>query len=111
MVFLSAIAQQPVYNSMLPASTDPENPKLAGRRRVELAVNPVKFRLNHRLYLTGDHQFFDLCNRLGGVQPFGAGAGAVHNGVATIELKRIFKIIQPLTGGLVTAVDDPAVGM
>src|SRR5262245_24764502 len=36
-----------------------------------------------------------------------AGVGAVHDGVAAIEPERVFEIVKPLTGRLVTAVNDP----
>jgi hypothetical protein len=63
--------------------------------------------LQHALH----HHFLDLGNRLGRVQPFGAGFGAIHDRVAAIQLERIMQIIQPLACGLVAAVDDPAIGM
>ena len=50
-------------------------------------------------------------NRLGRVQTFRTGLGAVHDGVAAVELERIFQLVQTLARGLVAAVDDPAIGM
>ena len=66
-IFLSAVAQYPVYYSMLSTAADSVNPKLAGCRGIELPVYPVKFRFSHGLNLTRDHQFFDFGNRLGRV--------------------------------------------
>ena len=42
-----------------------------------------------------DHHPLDLGNRFRRVQPLRAGLGAVHDRVATIELERVFQIIQP----------------
>src|SRR5690606_1974162 len=58
-----------------------------------------------------EHQLLDLANRLGRVQALRAGARAAHDAVATVQLERILQIVQPRTGVLVTAVDDPAVGL
>src|SRR5258708_14505098 len=56
------------------------------------------------------HHLLDLSYGLGGIEIFRAGLGAVHDGVAAIKAKRIFKIVQALPGRLVAGVDDPAVG-
>ncbi|MPL74155.1 hypothetical protein SDC9_19965 [bioreactor metagenome] len=61
--------------------------------------------------LTADHQPLDLGDRLRRVQTFRAGLGAVHDGVAAIELERVLERIETLGRRLVAAVDDPAVGM
>src|SRR4030095_13753058 len=37
--------------------------------------------------------------------------GAVHDGVAAIEPERILKLVEPLAGRLVAAVDQPAIGL
>ena len=50
----------------------------------------------------------DGCRR---VQPFGAGLGAVQDGVAAIEAERVLEVVKPLAGPLVAAVFDPAVGL
>ena len=54
---------------------------------------------------------FDMGDCLGRVQTLGAGLGAVHDGVAAIELEGILQLVQTLRRGLITAVDDPAIGM
>ena len=58
-----------------------------------------------------DHQLLDLGNRLGRVEPLGAGLGAVQDGVAAVEAERVLQIVQPLALGLVAAVAQPAVGL
>ena len=58
-----------------------------------------------------DHHFLDLCDGFRRIQTLWAGLGAVHDRVAAIEFERIFKIVEPFTGCLVAAVDDPAVGV
>ena len=63
--------------------------------------------LNHPL----DHHVLDAGNRLGRVQALGAGFGAVHDGMATVQLERVFQFVQPLARRLVPAVNDPAVGV
>src|SRR6185312_10328899 len=55
-----------------------------------------------------DHLLLDVADRLGGVQPLGAGIGAVHDGVAAIELERVFELVEPLAGLFVAAVLEPS---
>src|SRR5690606_26194398 len=57
------------------------------------------------------HQLLDLADGLGGIEPLRAGAGAVHDGVAAVELEGILQLVQARAGVLVAAVDDPAVGL
>ena len=52
-----------------------------------------------------DHHMFDLGNRFGRIEPFGANLRTVHDGVTAIQFKRIFQIIQALTCRFVTAID------
>src|SRR5690606_365556 len=61
--------------------------------------------------LARQHQPLDLADRLARVEALGAGAGAVHDRVAAVELERILQIVQARAGVLVAAVDDPAVGL
>jgi len=56
-------------------------------------------------------QLFNLADGFGGIQSLWTGAGTIHNGMAAIQFKWILQIIQALTGGLVTAVSDPSVGL
>src|SRR5690606_37735392 len=59
----------------------------------------------------GHHQLLDLGDGQRGVEPLRAGPRAVHDGVATVQLKRVFQVLQARTGVLVARVDDPAVGL
>jgi len=63
------------------------------------------------LRLALHHQLLDLADGLGRVEALGADLGAVHDGVAAIQLERIFQIVQALAGGLVAAVGDPSIGL
>ena len=60
--------------------------------------------------LAGHHHLLDLGDGLGRVQALGAGVGAVHDRVAAIEPERIMQRIKTPVGGLVAAVDEPAIG-
>src|SRR5690606_8227888 len=51
----------------------------------------------------GQHQLLDRTDRLGRVQALGTGAGAVHDGVAAVELERILEVVQAHAGVLVAA--------
>jgi hypothetical protein len=44
------------------------------------------------------------------IEAFRAGVGAVHNRMAAIQAERILKVIEALTGRLVPAVNQPAIG-
>jgi len=55
-----------------------------------------------------DHQFLDLGDGFGRIEALRAGLGAVQDGMATVKPERVFQIVQPLAGGLVAAVGDPA---
>ena len=61
------------------------------------------------------HHLLDLGDRLGRVQPLGADLGAVHDGVAAIELERILEIVEPLLRaprrGCRSASDRPAAAL
>src|SRR5579885_1581574 len=56
-------------------------------------------------------QLFDLGDGLRRVQVFWAGAGAIHDGMAAVEPKRVLQRIKPLAGFLIPAVGDPAIGL
>src|SRR6266404_9567970 len=58
--------------------------------------------------LTLDHLQLQLGNRLGRVEALRAGLGAVHDGVAAVEPERVLEIVEPLAGGLVAGILDPA---
>ena len=47
---------------------------------------------------------------LAGFRSFGQASRAVHDRVAAIEPERILELVEPLAGGLVARVDDPAIG-
>src|SRR5215472_17787057 len=54
-----------------------------------------------------DQHRLDFGDGLGRIETFGASLGAIENGVAAIQSKRVFKIIEPRSGRFVAAVDDP----
>lgn len=53
----------------------------------------------------------DLSNRLARIQVLGADLGAVHNGMASVELEGIVQLCQSLVSGSIAGVLDPAVGL
>src|SRR3954465_14546593 len=55
------------------------------------------------------NELLDLSDRLGGIEILGTRFRAVHDGVTSIELERIFKRIQSLTRRLITRIDDPTI--
>src|SRR5690349_10728683 len=61
-----------------------------------------------RLAFALDNHLLDLGDSLARIQTFRAGASAIQNGVAPVEAERIFKLIKPFPGRLVTAVRQPA---
>src|SRR6188508_3864951 len=72
-----------------------------------------RIRLPPRLWLSPalDHQFLDLGDGLGRVEALRAGLDAVHDGVAAVEPEGVFQIVEPVAGGLVAAVAEPAIGL
>ena len=67
--------------------------------------------MSRGLALALDHHVLDIGNRLGRVQALWANLRAVHNGVAAIELERVFKVIEAFACAFVAAVDQPAIGL
>src|ERR1700724_1776368 len=65
-------------------------------------------RLDPALDLPLDQRALDLGDRLCRIEVLRAGLGAIHDGVAAIEPERVFEIVEPLAGGLVAGIDDPA---
>src|SRR5690242_12643747 len=61
-----------------------------------------------RLNLPLHHRLLDLGDRLRGVEALGTDLGAIHDGVAAIELERVFERIEPFALMLVAAIGDPA---
>ena len=61
--------------------------------------------------LSFNHHFLDLGDGLGWIEALRAGVGAVHDRVAAVELERVLQRVQPVAGGLVAAVDQPAIGL
>src|ERR1700728_1283696 len=55
------------------------------------------------------HHLLDLADGLGGIEILRARLGAIHDGVAAGQPKRILALVETLAGRLVTAIDDPAV--
>src|ERR1700722_11564935 len=56
------------------------------------------------------HHLLDLADRLGGIQVLRTRFRAVHDGVAAVQPKRIFKTVQALARRLIARVDDPTIG-
>jgi len=56
------------------------------------------------------HHLLDFADGLGRIEIFRACLGAIHDGMAAIQPKRILEIIEALAGRLIAAVDDPTVG-
>src|ERR1700737_3894522 len=54
------------------------------------------------------HLQLELGNGFRRVEALRARLGAVHDGVAAIEPERVFQIVEPLAGGFVTRILDPA---
>src|SRR5690606_4267140 len=71
---------------------------LAGRRESLAALPPPL-----------QHELLDVGDGAGGVEALGAGARAVHDGVAAVQLERILEVVQAGAGVLVAGVGDPAV--
>src|SRR3974390_2338677 len=59
-------------------------------------------------HLPLDQLELEFGDRLGGVETLWTGLGAVHDRVAAIKPERVFEIVEPLAGGLIAAVGDPA---
>src|SRR6516225_2340158 len=55
-----------------------------------------------------DQHRLNFGDGLGRIEAFGASLGAIENGVAAIQSKRVFEIIEPRPGRFIAAVDDPA---
>src|SRR5215216_2189854 len=68
----------------------------------------TRFRGDDRSDLPLDHLQLELGDRLRRVETLRAGLGAIHDGVAAIEPERVLEIVEPLAGGLIAAVGDPA---
>src|SRR5262245_48055187 len=59
-------------------------------------------------HLPLDHHLLDLGDGLGRVEALRARLGAVEDGVAAVEAEGILEVVEPFTGRLVAAVDQPA---
>src|ERR1700686_3423215 len=53
------------------------------------------------------HHPLGIGNRTRRVEPFRAGVGAVHDGVAAIETERVLEPVEALAGVLIPTVDQP----
>jgi len=62
-------------------------------------------------YLLQGHLLLDLGNSKTGVKSLGAGLGAVHDGVATVEGERVLEGLATLRSELISAVNHPAVSL
>src|SRR5215217_8233493 len=56
-------------------------------------------------------QLLGLGDRFGQVEALRADVGAVHDRVAAVQAERVLEGVEPLSRGLVTAVDQPAIGL
>src|SRR5665213_1762454 len=63
-----------------------------------------------RSVLPLQHFLFDFGDRARRIEILRAHVRTIHNGVAAIKLEGVVELIEALTGGLIAAVDDPAVG-
>ena len=50
-------------------------------------------------------------DRPGRVEPLRTRLRAVHDRVAAIQPERVFQVVEPFTGGLIAAIDKPAIGL
>src|SRR6266851_38426 len=57
------------------------------------------------------HHSLGVGNRSRRVEPFWAGLGAVHDGVAAVEPERVLEPVEALAGALVAAVGEPPIGL
>src|SRR5258707_6153822 len=55
-----------------------------------------------------DHLQLELGDGFRGVEALRARLGAVHDGVAAVEPERILEIVEPLAGGFIAGILDPA---
>src|SRR6266851_6460648 len=55
------------------------------------------------------HHSLGVGNRARRVEPFRAGPGAVHDGMAAVEAERVLEPVEALAGALIAAVGEPAV--
>ena len=63
------------------------------------------------LYLARHHHLLDFRDRLRRVQTLRAGIRAIHDRVAAVKAERILKIIETLACRLITAINQPAIGL
>ena len=72
----------------------------AGRTSKRISSQGSEWRCR-RLNLPLDQSQLEFGDRLCGIEPFGAGLGAVQNSVAAIEPERVFQIVEPFAGGFI----------
>src|SRR5215471_17268245 len=65
----------------------------------------------HASHLPLDQLELEFGDRLGGIETLRTGLGAVHDRVAAVEPERVLEIVEPLAGGFIAAVFDPAGGL
>src|SRR5271155_5608220 len=56
------------------------------------------------------HHLLDFADGLRGIEILRAGLGAIHDGMAAVQPKRVLEKVETLAGRLVAAIDDPAIG-
>src|SRR3984893_17453042 len=57
------------------------------------------------------HHSLGVGNGARRIEPFGAGLGAIHDGVAAIEPERVLEPVEALASALIAAVGEPAIGL
>src|SRR4249919_1561209 len=82
---------------------------MPSRRRARTSCSPSRKAPEKSGAATLQHQLLDLADRLRRIQAFRAGARAIHDGVAAVELERILEIVEARTGVFIARVDDPAI--
>lgn len=62
-----------------------------------------------RLVLALDHHLLGLGDGSCRIQTLRTGLRAIHDRMTTIQTERILEFVQPLTGGVIATVDQPAI--
>src|SRR5271156_237927 len=81
-------------------------PVIAGNDGGDVIIRTTLHVLSSDLPL--DQFQLELGDRFRWIEALRAGLGAVHDGVAAIEPERVLETVEPLAGGLIAAILDPA---
>src|SRR5258708_25417263 len=71
-------------------------------------MRPAGTAVDAGLDLPLDHLQLELGDGFRGVEALRARLGAVHDGVAAVEPERILEIVEPLAGGFIPGILEPA---